>query len=214
MISSTSDQSRHDLYTFTDIPPEILEQIIHRLCDHKKQPFDTIVNSDLQNLRLTSRALCLVATPIVFENLVFDEKFLEPQQLSRIIDFAAKNPDLAKCVRRLQHKVAPILREDARDILGTRAAAKICAEAGIPALLMWLKGGKLMKREINNLLLDPVRRWVWNGLARKHRETPGSEKEEATYAVSLSIFITSLSKRNSQVRCYNVSCKLLVAQIN
>ena len=130
------------------------------------------------------------------------------------------DPDLANCVRRLQHRVAPILLEDAPGILGTHAAAKICAGAGTAALSIKLTRGKLKTKEIDTLLLDPIRRWVWNGLARKHRQPPGSEKEEATYAVSLSLFITSLSKRNAQASemlqhiTYSVYCadKLIVGE--
>lgn len=215
MTSSLSNQIRQDLYsstsictTFTDLPHEILEQITRRLCDHKKEPFDTIANLDLQNLRLASRALCLVATPVLFENLVFDEKFLEPQQLSRIADFAAQNPDLAKCVRMLQHRVAPILLQDAPGILGRHAAAEICAGAGTAAQLMELRGGERKGMDFDTLLLNPIRRWVWNDLARMQahpREiafiglVPRLEREEATYAVSSSVFIPSPSAIKPQV---------------
>lgn len=215
MLTSLSEQSRHDFYsstssraTFTDLPPETLEQITRCLCNSRKQHFDTIAIQDLQNLRLTSRALCLVATPVLFENLVFDEKFLEPQQLSRIIDFAAQNPDLAKWVRRLQHKVAPILLQDAPGILGTTAAAEICAESGTTPQLMESKERYCKESDINTLLLDPIRRWVWNALARKHRQLPGiiglgqlptSENEEATYEVSSLIFVISLCEMKPQV---------------
>lgn len=215
MTSSLSNQIRQEPYsstpictTFTDLPREILEQITRRLCDHKKQPFDTIANLDLQNLRLTSRALCLVATPVLFENLVFDEKFLEPQQLSRITDFAAQNPGLAKCVKRLQHRVAPILLQDAFSILGRHAAAEICAGAGTMEQLMELRGGERKGMDFDTLLLNPIRRWVWNDLARMRAhlreiafigQVPRLERDEATYAVSSSVFIPILSTINPQV---------------
>ncbi|KAG7005753.1 hypothetical protein G7Y79_00018g045600 [Physcia stellaris] len=209
MTSSLSNQIRQDLYnstsictTITDLPHEILEQITRRLCDHKKQPFDTIANLDLQNLRLTSRALCLVATPVLFENLVFDEKFLEPQQLSRITDFAAQNPGLARCVRRLQHRVAPILLQDAFSILGRHAAAEICAGAGTMEQLMELRGGERKGMDFDTLLLNPIRRWVWNDLARMQahpREiafiglVPRLDRDEATYAQYHPAFLETVS---------------------
>ena len=50
-----------------------------------------------------------IVTPLLLENIVLDEKFLQQHELTNVLDFAIQNPELVNCVRVLQHNMAPVI---------------------------------------------------------------------------------------------------------
>ena len=58
--------------SYHGLPNELLHRIAARLCDRRINSFDPVATKDLQNVRLASRKLLEVATPLLFENLVLD----------------------------------------------------------------------------------------------------------------------------------------------
>lgn len=90
------------------LPNEILLEIVKCLCDRKIHHFDTVGTKDLQHVRLVSKRLLNLATPLLFENMVLDEKLLGDEDLTGISQFMRRNPHLAWHVRRVQRKLSPL----------------------------------------------------------------------------------------------------------
>ncbi|CAD6582497.1 MAG: hypothetical protein ASARMPRED_000985 [Alectoria sarmentosa] len=89
------------------LPNEILIPIVGHLRDRRIDPFDPVATKDLQSVRLVSSTMLAIATPMLFENMVYDLKLYRPQDVNRLADFARSNPELAKFVHRLIVKIPP-----------------------------------------------------------------------------------------------------------
>ena len=97
--------------SFEGLPNEMVIAIIERLCDddRKIHHFDPVGVKDLQHVRLSSRRMSKLAAPLLFENMILDEKLLDDEDLARISNFAEGNPHLARHVRRLQRRLSPLV---------------------------------------------------------------------------------------------------------
>ena len=89
------------------IPTEILGRIATSI-RADKDDYGAEATTSLRNLRMTCRRLNVISIPILFENWVFDEKFLASEQLARLSRFNLEVPYLAAYVKRLQYKMSPV----------------------------------------------------------------------------------------------------------
>lgn len=87
--------------SFVALPNELLTTIVSHLRDRRIDPFDPVATKDLQNARLVSRSVSFlialawlkadsnsvkmlaVATPMLFENMVYDLKFYRKKDVDR-----------------------------------------------------------------------------------------------------------------------------------
>lgn len=92
------------------LPNETVISIIRKLCDNDRKihHFDPVGVKDLQQIRLVSRRMSKLAAPLLFENMILDEKLLDEEDLARVSNFAEENPHLACHVRRLQRGLSPL----------------------------------------------------------------------------------------------------------
>lgn len=147
--------------TVANVPPETLQLIARFFCEDWTHDFDKLAQRDLRNLRLVSRAFTSVATPLLFQNVIFDEKFLEENHLSRILQFAKEHTQLAIRVKRVQYRLAPIFY--GRQIWSSSIARELLSKAN------GVNGGRNVghvsedeERRLDALLLEPLRAWARN----------------------------------------------------
>lgn len=118
----------------------------------------------LQKLRLTCRKFSVIVTPFLFENMTLDEKFQERHQLTRIIEFATQCPALAACVRRLQLKMAPVIRRPLKLEYPSKA------ESSVKWVCIQPRNTSRKKKKgeppPNSSLLKQLKTWVVNPRAR------------------------------------------------
>ena len=94
---------------FKDLPEELLLEAVKKLCDRDRKVhcFDPVGVKDLQHVRLVSSIMGSIATPLLFENMVHNEKLMDDKSLTRIECFAKAHPSLACHVRHLQRRLLP-----------------------------------------------------------------------------------------------------------
>ena len=96
--------------SFQSLPNELVVSIIRTLSDDRKiDYFDPVGIQDLQHVRLSCRRMSTLAAPLLFENMILDEKLLDEEDLTRLSRFAKKNPLLAGHVRRLRRRLSPLI---------------------------------------------------------------------------------------------------------
>ena len=136
------------------LPLETLLQILRYICSDWIYSFDAVARAELANPRLVSRRFSRAATPLLFGSVIFDEKFLQPQQLSRGIDFARENPELANLVKRIQFKVSPPIYRTRTSSLTAYYVLSKCCELGM------LEDNAEKQKWVHKVVLGPFREWA------------------------------------------------------
>jgi len=96
--------------SFEGLPTELVVSIVKHLSDNRKiDYFDPVGVQDLQYVRLVSRRMSTLVAPLLFENMILDEKLLDDEDLTRLSRFAEMNPHLAGHVRRLRRRLSPLI---------------------------------------------------------------------------------------------------------
>ncbi|MCJ1423872.1 hypothetical protein MMC29_001757 [Sticta canariensis] len=111
---------------FESLPDRPTVRIVKEIGSTKLSRFDTVAAGDLQNLRLVSTRFNIVVTPILFQSLIWDQRFLRPKDIHRIVKFVSLFPHLSRYVQDLLIRVPPDNTASAIDDLEeTRAFLRV-----------------------------------------------------------------------------------------
>lgn len=104
---------------FENLPYKLTVRIVKEIAGAKLGQFDSVAVSDLQNLRLVSERFNELVTPLLFESMIWDHRFLRHKDIHRMIKFVNLFPHLANCVKNLLIRVPPDNATPAIDDLET-----------------------------------------------------------------------------------------------